>query len=116
MFFDGEQIGIKGKNMVHVIASITVQPNTLSDALAIYQSFAPQVHQEKGCLMYQPTIDIATQIGTQEKNANTITVIEKWQDMASFNAHLVAPHVLQFRENMKGIIDTISIKVLESAL
>jgi len=102
--------------MVHVIASVTVQPNTLSDALVIYKNFAPKVHQEKGCLMYQPTLDIETQIGTQKKDTNTITVIEKWEDMASFDAHLLAPHVIQFRADMKGIIKSITIKVLQNAI
>ena len=84
--------------------------------MKIYESFVPKVVAEAGCIMYCPTADVETEIPTQIKEENVITVIEKWQDPESFNAHLCAPHVLEFREDIKGIVEKVSIKVLKNIL
>jgi len=82
----------------------------------VYKGFAPQVLKEKGCLMYLPTVDYPTDIATQRQESNVITVIEKWDNMEAFHAHLNAPHVLQFREDVKGLVEKVSIKVLREML
>lgn len=100
--------------MLHVIASIHINEGRMADALEIYQPFVPEVLAEKGCIMYCPTTDVETAVATQEKDGSIITVVEQWADMESFLAHLSAPHVLRFREQMKGILDRVSIKVLKA--
>ena len=101
--------------MVHVIASIVIEEGKMPDVLKIYENFVPLVTAENGCIMYQPTLDMDTPIPTQVKDANVVTVIEKWENMAAFNAHLNAPHVIQFREDIEGIVSKVSIKILENA-
>ena len=100
--------------MIHVIASIHIKQGKLADIHKIYQSFVPKVKQEKGCFMYCPTADYETQIATQHKESHCITVIEQWQDLDCFHAHLNAPHVLAFRQDIQGIVEQVSIKVLEA--
>lgn len=102
--------------MIHVIASISIKEGRLEDIKKIYEFFAPKVEIEKGCRMYCPTFDYSTDIQTQVKDNNVITVIEKWESIEDFKAHLSAPHVLQFREDIKGIVENVSIKVLEDLL
>ncbi len=102
--------------MIHVIASIFIKDKKMADVLKIYETFAPQVNQEEGCLLYLPTIDCKTDIATQVQAGNIVTVIEKWESMAAFKKHLAAPHVVEFRENIKEIVEKVSIKVLKSAL
>lgn len=102
--------------MIHVIASISIKEGTLEDIKKIYASFAPKVEKEMGCLMYCPTVDYNTDIHTQEKDTNIVTVIEKWESIEAFNAHLNTPHVFEFREDIKGIVENVSIKVLEDIL
>lgn len=99
--------------MLHVIASITIKEGAIEDIKRIYASFTPKVEQEEGCIMYRPTVDYLTDIHTQVLDNCTITVIEKWESEAAFKAHLNAPHVLQFREDIKGIVENVSIKVTE---
>lgn len=102
--------------MIHVIASISIQKGTQEEIRKIYESFVPQVEKEQGCLMYCPTVDFQTDIHTQTQDQNLVTIIEKWESIEAFNAHLNAPHVLQFREDIKGIVEKVSIKVLEGIL
>ena len=101
--------------MIHVLASIVIEEGKMPDVLKIYENFVPLVTGETGCLMYQPTLDVDTPIPTQVKDDNLVTVIEKWESMEAFNAHLNAPHVIQFRKEIKGIVKNISIKVLTEA-
>lgn len=102
--------------MIHVIASIYVKDGSLPDVLRIYETFAPEVNREDGCLMYLPTVDHRTDIGTQVQEGHMITVIERWESMAAFMAHLSAPHVVQFRRDIQGVVEKVSIKVLKNAL
>ena len=102
--------------MIHVIASIFIKKGKWSDAVKIYESFVPKVMSEKGCIMYCPTADYETKIQTQKKEKNIITVIEKWENIASFNAHLSAPHVLKFREDVQDVVEKVSIKVLKDVI
>ena len=102
--------------MIHVIASIEIDTGQIPAALEIYKGFVPQVLAEEGCIEYRPTVDIDAHVGTQVRDADVITVIEKWDSMAAFKAHLNAPHVLAYREATKGIVASVSIKVLVDAL
>lgn len=102
--------------MLHVIASITIKEGAIEEMKKIYASFTPKVEQEEGCLMYRPTVDYQTDIHTQVQDNNTITVIEKWESETAFKAHLNAPHVLQFREDIATIVENVSIKVTENLL
>jgi len=101
--------------MIHVIASIHVRKGKMSDLLGIYETFVPKVNKEPGCIMYLPTIDHPTDIATQVQAANIVTIIEKWESMAAFKAHLSAAHVAEFRENIIGVVEKVSIKVLKRA-
>lgn len=102
--------------MINVIASIRIVPGKMSDAMQVYKHFAPLVNAERGCAQYLPTLDLLTNLPTQHADQNTVTVIEKWKTMEDFRAHLVAPHVETFRSDMKGILEEVSIKVLQDAL
>ncbi len=102
--------------MIHVIASIFVKENKMGQVLGIYERFAPKVNMEEGCLMYLPVLDYPTDIATQVKDKNILTVIEKWETMDAFRAHLNAPHVIRFREDIKGVVEKVLIKVLKQAL
>ena len=102
--------------MIQVVASIFIEEGQMPAALEIYEGFVPKVNAEAGCLQYMPTIDLETDVGTQVREANVITVIERWENMAAFKAHLTAPHVVAYRRAVKGIVSKVSIKVLQEAV
>lgn len=102
--------------MIHVIASIFVKENKMPAVLKVYEAFAPEVNRETGCLGYLPTVDYVTDIGTQLQAENVVTVIEGWESLAAFKAHLNAAQVIEFRAAIKGLVEKVSIKVLTAAL
>lgn len=101
--------------MVNVIASIRVKEGQRSDFIEIFKSNIPAVLEEEGCIRYAPAVDIETDLPAQSLDANSVTVIEKWNTLSDLKAHLEAPHMLKFRDRVKGMVEDVSLKVLENA-
>ncbi len=99
--------------MITVIASIELKPNTKSQFLEYFLEIVPAVHQEAGCLEYYPAIDIDSGITSQAKNENAVTVLEKWDSLESLRDHLVAPHMNAYREKIKDLVISVSLKILQ---
>jgi quinol monooxygenase YgiN len=102
--------------MIHVIASIHTFPGRRDDLLKQFRTLVPQVLAEVGCIEYGPAVDLTNAIENQPaERPDMVTVIEKWQDSAALRAHLTAPHMLQFRENVKDLVADVEIRVLGPA-
>lgn len=101
--------------MINVIASIRVKEGLRDDYIEIFKSNIPAVLEEEGCIRYAPAVDIDTGIAVQELDPNVVTVIEKWNTLEDLRAHLEAPHMLAFRERVKGMVEDVSLKVLKNA-
>ncbi len=101
--------------MISVIASISVKPGKVKEFLAIFKANVPEVRKEKGCIEYYPTADADSGIPVQEKNCNVITIIEKWENIEALKVHLKAPHMAAYREKVKDIVESVSLKVLKEA-
>jgi quinol monooxygenase YgiN len=101
--------------MIHVIASIRVKAGRVPEFIAIFKANMPSVLGEKGCIEYVPTVDIDSGLPPQRKDENRVTIIEKWESLEALHAHLRAPHMLIYREQVKDIVEDLSITVLEDA-
>jgi quinol monooxygenase YgiN len=101
--------------MINVIASIHIKEGQLSEFIEIFKSNIPKVLEEKGCIEYVPTVDVPTGLPPQELNNNVVTIIEKWDSLEDLQAHLLAPHMLAYKENVKDLVDKLSLKVLREA-
>ncbi|MCD4802318.1 MAG: antibiotic biosynthesis monooxygenase [Anaerolineales bacterium] len=101
--------------MINVIASIHIKEGRFSEFLEIFKSNVPNVLQEKGCRLYLPTTDVLSGFSSQELNSNVVTIIEKWDSLEDLKTHLSAPHMLAYKENVKDIVDRVSLKVLGEA-
>ena len=44
-----------------------------------------------------------------------LPIIEKWENLEALRAHFTTPHMLTYRENVKDIVEGISLKVLKEA-
>lgn len=101
--------------MIHVLASITVNAGCLSEFVSVFKANVPNVMREKGCVEYVPTVDVATGLAPQVLDANVVTVVEKWETLDDLRAHLAAPHMLAYSERVKGLVASVSLKVLTAA-
>ena len=101
--------------MIHVIASIHIKEGRMAEFIDIFKANIPHVLEVKGCVEYAPTIDVPTGLPPQELNENVVTIVEKWDSLEDLRAHLSAPHMLAYKENVQGIVEKLSLKVLERA-
>ena len=101
--------------MIHVVASIKIKPGKRDTFLKIFNDNVPNVLVEKGCIEYGPTVDVVSDIDIQESDPNSVTIIEKWETLEDLKAHLVAPHMLVYREKVAEIVESLTLKLLEPA-
>ncbi len=101
--------------MINVLASIHVKEDRVPEFLKLFKANIPNVLQEDGCIEYAPAVDIDADLPPQVLDANVVTIIEKWESLDALRAHLKAPHMLAYKEAVKDLVETVSLKVLESA-
>lgn len=98
--------------MIHVVATIELNPGTRDQFLAEFRKIVADVRAEAGCIDYLPAIDAETDISTQFKvGPDRITIIERWEDAASLKAHLVAPHMQAYRPKVKAFVKGVEMRV-----
>lgn len=99
--------------MIHVIASIRVKKGKVPEFLGIFKANVPNVLEEKGCIEYFPAVDVDAGLPPQILDENLVTIVEKWEDLESLRVHLVAPHMLAYREAVGDLVEEVSLKVLQ---
>lgn len=101
--------------MITVLASIYVNEGAMDDFLKIFKANVPTVCAEEGCVSYVPMIDVETDLPPQIQNPNIVTIVEQWEDLNALKAHLAAPHMLKYKEDVKKLVEKVSLKVLKNA-
>jgi len=48
-------------------------------------------------------------------NENLVTIVEQWESVEALKAHLATPHMLKYKNNVKDIVEEVTLKVLENA-
>ena len=67
--------------MINVIASIQIREGKVSEFLENFKANVPNVLAEKGCIEYFPAVDIDADLPPQVLDGNSVTIIEKWEDL-----------------------------------
>ncbi len=99
--------------MIHVVATIELAAGQREAFLEHFHRLVPLVHAEAGCLEYGPAIDLETEIAAQGAvREDVVTVMEKWESLASLEAHLVAPHMIEYRSHVQDLVQQTTIQVL----
>jgi quinol monooxygenase YgiN len=101
--------------MIVVLASIRVKSTKQAEFLDIFKQNIPKVREEKGCLEYFPAIDCDAGLPIQKLDGQVVTIIEKWESVAALNDHLASPHMLDYRDKVKDLVEDVSLKVLAEA-
>lgn len=102
--------------MISVIAAIELAEGALPQFLDIFHALVPKVHAEQGCIEYGPMIDLATTIDAQPPvRENVVTVVEKWESVEALEMHLICPHMIEYRKQVKDLVRGVTIHVLKPA-
>jgi len=102
--------------MIRVIAKIEVAEGRRDDFLAEFRKIVPTVVEEEGCLEYGPMIHVPTSIpGQAPRQDHVVTVVEKWESVEALEAHLIAPHMVEYRKSVKELVVGASLEILRPA-
>ena len=101
--------------MINVLATIRIKPGKRDEFIQSFKANVPNVLAEKGCIEYAPNIDVDADLEPQVLDENTVTVVEKWESLEALRDHLVAPHMVAYKEQVADIVQGLEIKVLEEA-
>ena len=100
--------------MINVIAVITTQPGKRAEVLAAFAEIIPLVHDEKGCIEYQPVTDMEGASTSQALlGADTYMVIEKWDSMEDLRAHAASDHIAAFQQKVGHLVASRKIHILD---
>ncbi len=102
--------------MIHVIATIELNEGCKKDFLKILKENVPHVKAEKGCLAYEPAVDLASGLPVQgQVREDVVTIVEAWESMEALFGHLKMPHMDSYRQKTKGYVRNLSVRVLQPA-
>ena len=106
----------KEKEMIYVIATVEVKPGKREDLLKRVSQLVPKVRAEKGCLEYGPAVDAPTAIKAQISLGEIFVVmLEKWQGIKELETHLTAPHMTEYRQDVKDMVVGVKLQILQPA-
>jgi quinol monooxygenase YgiN len=102
--------------MIVVLATIELHPGKRPDFLAEFQKIVSKVRAEAGCIEYFPAVDHATGLPVQgPARGDVVVVCEKWESVPALEAHLIAPHMMEYRPKVKDFIKKVWLQILEPA-
>jgi quinol monooxygenase YgiN len=102
--------------MLHVLATIDIEPGKRVEFLTHFAWVTPQVRAEAGCIEYGAAVDVPTPIAVQSVvRPDVVVVVEKWESLPHLQAHLAAPHMAEYRQRVTGLVKGVSLQILEPA-
>ena len=102
--------------MIVVLATIELHPGKRADFLTEFRKIVPKVRAENGCHEYFPAIDTASGLPAQgPAREDIVVVVEKWDGIPALEAHLIAPHMMEYRPKVKEFVKRVSLQILSPA-
>jgi len=99
--------------MIQIVATLVAKPGLRAEVLRLFQSTAPVVRAESGCIEYAAFVDLAGFGPSQTLYGDdTFVVIEKWSNSDALKAHARAPHLVTLMSKLKEKIASQTIHIL----
>jgi quinol monooxygenase YgiN len=100
--------------MIHVLALVETTPGHRDDFLTEFAAVVVPVRQEAGCIEYGAAVDATTGLSQQQPlGEQFVLIIEKWASLEHLQAHLVAPHMSEYRIRIKPFVRSVRLQVLD---
>ena len=102
--------------MIHVIATIELHPGKRNAFIEAFTRILPRVRAEQGCIEYGAAVDLDTGLERQAPiRDDVIAIIEKWKSLETLEAHLNSDHMVDYRVQVKDLIASATLHILEPA-
>jgi quinol monooxygenase YgiN len=101
--------------MVYVVVMVKTKEGKAEEFVRLFKTVASTVEQEKGCVQYIATVD-APGAPPETVDRNTVTILEKWECIEDIQNHMATPHMKEFFERQKDLVEGTSVmKMLREA-
>lgn len=74
--------------MLGIVAKLPVQEDKVDEAIELFKDLMVKVAEEEGTLAYT--------LNREQKNPNTIVIMERYKDKDALDAHSSTPHFKEF--------------------
>jgi quinol monooxygenase YgiN len=91
------------RDEVVVVAHFTAKPGRESELLDVLHSLLEPTREEPGCIRYE--------LNQEVDNPRAFTFAEKFVNREAFEAHGKTPHVLRFRQQADGLIESRDVRL-----
>ena len=99
--------------MIFVVATSVLKPGCRNAFIAAVKDNLAKVRAEAGCISYNLTGDFNSGFPVQEFcGEDTLVFVECWESIEHLKAHLAAPHMAEFKEKVKDLRISSTLKVL----
>ena len=99
--------------MIVVLATIELHAGKRDAFLAEFRQIVPKVRAEAGCVEYFPATDVSSGLPVQgPPRDDIVVVVEKWESIAALEAHLIAPHMMDYRPKVKDFVKKVELQIL----
>lgn len=100
--------------MIFVVATIHVNAGQRDAFLGELAEILDLVRAEEGCVEYSPAVEIESRIPVQAApRTDAVTIVEKWASVEALTRHLSAPHMVTYRERVRGYVKWVDLRILE---
>jgi quinol monooxygenase YgiN len=101
--------------MIYVVVMVRVKEGKAKEFIDLFKTVAVKVRQEKGCIEYMPAVD-APGAPPETVDKNIVTILEKWASAEALGDHMGTPHMKDFFEKQKELVEGNSVmKILQEA-
>lgn len=101
--------------MVHVVVMVKVKEGKAEEFVRLFKTVASTVAGEKGCMQYIAAVD-APGAPPETVDKNIVTILEKWESIDDIQNHMATPHMKEFFEKQKELVEGTSVmKMLREA-
>ncbi|WP_428375378.1 putative quinol monooxygenase [Lichenicoccus sp.] len=102
--------------MINVIAIVTTQPGKRAELLHAIHRNLLAIRAEDGCIEFGPTIDASGPRDLQVPLGDDVLVlVEKWASVEALEAHLQAPHMIEYFARTQALVAHAVVHVLSAA-
>ena len=93
--------------MIYVLATIKALTGQTRALIAGARSCIDATRKEDGCLSYDYVQDT--------EDPDKLVVVERWSSRAALDAHLKTPHLADWRQVRKPLIESTRVEIIEPA-
>ena len=99
--------------MINVIVSMKMKEGKAEEFIKSFKQLAVKVKQERGCIDYFPAKDVDAGMPMYTVDPNSVTIIERWENLDALKEHLASPDMQSRQANDMEMTESVTMKMVQ---